>query len=791
MKKRKISGILLTLMLLLTLLPSSFMRLEAKESELIINDSETGTGFNKFNFEGSWGTSNGYPDRFHDGDEHWFNFKNHNAVDPLPSYSIKFKGTGIELYGEKQPTLGIYTVYLDGIKIGEIDAYNATRISKIKVYEKTDIDYGEHILKVELSKTKNALSSSTDGEIDYARVLNPGQSEYQNLFNKNDIDNWMKSLTYDGKKLSNETNYANMFATHKINVSKGDVLTWGVFGKDQYVMEVFNNKNEFLRRVLSTESTVIDETSKVIGVAGKEYVEAKASYTISDDAAAYVRILGNISTIEKFMVFKNLAKGLADWPQSYVSFESEKEKTVLYEKSVLFAGDSITNAVKDPEHPYYGWAGRIGTNNDMKWKNAGISSATISTALSTSSPSNRVINQLNQDKLYDYVILHGGMNDSIANTEIGEISDSYKIEDFDTSTFSGAFEELLYTTNKKFPDAIKGYIVNYATPNSTWGGASNNNGAYFRRAKEICEKWGIPYLDLFDGEIEVDGNMLSYSDDILQVNSGVNMYGGLKTEIHIGSKGYDVISPYIEQWMTTLEKTETEYAISTQFSGSNASTNEYVVEASRVLKVETTYGISEIQYWVEADGEIEGEKTKLATNIGDMNTEFKFNFTDNVKSQKLCIEVTDKNGYKKAFKDEISFKVDSKEPRIEISNEKIVIEQGSNLNVDELFVITWGLSGEGNVLYSINDFSSLSVGNYEIECVAKANNGLEVKAKKEITIKSTSVDTMPKDEGIKDIESKGVNTNDITDLYFWLSLWTLSVGLFILMFYCKHLKYEK
>ena len=232
----------------------------------------------------------------------------------------------------------------------------------------------------------------------------------------------------------------------------------------------------------------------------------------------------------------------------------ENNDSILKGKSVLFAGDSITNAVKDPEKPYYGWAGRIGTANDMDWKNAGISSATISTALASSYPENRVVNQLNQNRSYDYVILHGGMNDSIAMTEIGQMSDSYNLEDFDISTFSGAMDELLYKAKEMYPDAIIGYIVNYATPNSTWGGYSNNNKAYFDRAKEICDKWNIPYIDLYDGGVEEDGVYKSYSYDILEVTSGKNMYNGLSTEIHVGSKGYDVISPYIQKWMEEISQ---------------------------------------------------------------------------------------------------------------------------------------------------------------------------------------------------------------------------------------------
>lgn len=378
---------------------------------------------------------------------------------------------------------------------------------------------------------------------------------YENVFNKQDLDNWMKALTYDGKQLSNATNYANMFTTHKIEVSKGDTLTWGMFGKDQYVMELYGAQDQFIKRVFSTEIEVEEATTTVIGVANKEYTEAKAYYEVNDASVSYARILGNISTIDNFMVFKNLENGLSNWPTEYIPFQKEvDEQNPLSQKSALFVGDSIVNAVKDPQHPYYGWAGRIGTQNDMDWKNAGISSATVSTALPSSEPDNRIVNQLkkNTTKAYDYVILQGGMNDSIAETELGEMSDSYQLEDFDISTFSGAMEELIYTAITEYEDAYIGYIVNYATPNSTWGGKSADNAEYFRRAKEICEKWNVPYIDLFEGGIEENGVYRSYSFDILQMNTGVNLYQSLKSEIHIGSKGYDVISPYIAEWMKTL-----------------------------------------------------------------------------------------------------------------------------------------------------------------------------------------------------------------------------------------------
>ena len=407
-----------------------------------------------------------------------------------------------------------------------------------------------------LWKVLIALVLTLQGVLSVLPVSAAQEPVYQNIFNKNDLDNWMKALSHNGEKLVNESNYANMFTTHKIDVQEGDVITWGSFGKDEYVMELYDEDDNFIRKVYSAELEIEEEETTVIGVGGKSYTEVKASYEVSDANCAYARILGNISTIDSFMVFINLPGGLASWPDTYVPYEgNEDPDNPLYQRSALFVGDSIVNAVKDPDHPYYGWAGRIGTANDMDWKNAGISSATISTALESSYPENRVVNQLreNAGTDYDYVILQGGMNDSYAEREIGEISEGYDPAGFDLDTFSGAMEELLYTAATLYEGAKIGFIVTYATPNSNWGGLTADNAAYFRRAKEICEKWEVPYVDLYEGGVEEDGEWKSYSYDILKVDSGENMYASDPHEIHIGSKGYDVISPYIAEWMKTLQ----------------------------------------------------------------------------------------------------------------------------------------------------------------------------------------------------------------------------------------------
>ena len=212
--KRRIGAIFLALMMVISFLPLTIVKAEG--SELIINDSQIGNELHQISYSTGWGDSTGYPDRFYGGDEHWFNFSNYVDGDPLPSFEVKFKGTGIELYGEKQSGLGIYNIYLDGEKIDTVDAYSATSVASGKLYEKTGIEYGEHTLKVELSKTKNAASSGTDGEIDYLKVLGVKEEVTDNYVSKiEDSETTTSDELFKFKYTGNwkaSTGYPNMFS---------------------------------------------------------------------------------------------------------------------------------------------------------------------------------------------------------------------------------------------------------------------------------------------------------------------------------------------------------------------------------------------------------------------------------------------------------------------------------------------------------------------------------------------------------------------------------------------------
>lgn len=136
---------------------------------LIVNDSETGTGINQFQFSSGWVHEGGYPDRFEGGDEHWTTKTQFGNT--LPSFKMTFLGRKISLYGHKTKPGCMADVLIDGVKAGTIDYYNASRVEKVLLYESAELENGEHTIEVRLNGEKNEAAGDTfEAAIDYARI---------------------------------------------------------------------------------------------------------------------------------------------------------------------------------------------------------------------------------------------------------------------------------------------------------------------------------------------------------------------------------------------------------------------------------------------------------------------------------------------------------------------------------------------------------------------------------------------------------------------------------------------
>lgn len=214
----------------------------------------------------------------------------------------------------------------------------------------------------------------------------------------------------------------------------------------------------------------------------------------------------------------------------------EYEKEVFKDKKALFLGDSICAANCESGKSYRGWAGRIASSTGMVCVNKGNSGASISTARGI----NRVIKFYEKTKgyAYDFIIMHGGVNDAWESAAVGKMSDSFELSSFNTKTFAGGLEELFYHVTKDYPDAKLGYIFNFATPMFKTGRIADMT-EYYNVAKQICEKWGIPYLNMYEDD--------EFSE-LLNVRSNAN----LSDYLHPNTAGYDIIYKYIIFWMETL-----------------------------------------------------------------------------------------------------------------------------------------------------------------------------------------------------------------------------------------------
>ena len=219
-------------------------------------------------------------------------------------------------------------------------------------------------------------------------------------------------------------------------------------------------------------------------------------------------------------------------------------KSTTYNKNVIFFGDSIT-AGFGSKSKKYSWATYIKNNYDLNdVVNAGISDYRLSTYDDSNKwLSTQVTNHYNDSSDYDFVILQGGINDIFYNTPLGVISSGFDLSNMDKNTFLGGLETYLYYVTNKWPTARIGYIMTYYTPRYSERGITwsyDDYKKYYDKTKEVLNKWNIKYLDLFDEK---------YSDILL-----VNDRKYLSDYLHLNDEGYDVISPYIYEFMKTLDK---------------------------------------------------------------------------------------------------------------------------------------------------------------------------------------------------------------------------------------------
>ncbi len=349
----------------------------------------------------------------------------------------------------------------------------------------------------------------------------------------------------------NGTELVNQFnrraPAKKIAVNPGDVVYFGpAICWGSYVhMKAWDSTE-------SSATLVSDITPSTAGVAKVDtfgYYDIY-SYTVPAGVAAVsvndTRLYPNVYmvTINQKLTKKNFNEYWENERPALLNNHGQylepKTNLSLYQRSALFLGDSITHASRDDGTRYHSWAGRIGDVNDMDWVNAAVDGASITTLKAVEK---QFVTQMNDhlDREFDYVMIWGGINDAWINASIGTISTSNDPTTFNRTTFVGALEHLFYTVKTNYPDANYGYIITFPIVGLTEGNLANW-GSYVEEAIKVCQKWEIPYLDLyhdtdFCNELKIGTSDKSYIADC----------------VHPTGKGYDLLYPKIEAWMDSLD----------------------------------------------------------------------------------------------------------------------------------------------------------------------------------------------------------------------------------------------
>ena len=90
----------------------------------------------------------------------------------------------------------------------------------------------------------------------------------------------------------------------------------------------------------------------------------------------------------------------------------------------------------------------------MNAVNNGRSGASVSDVREVTNRGGTVLTKLMEKKSQDfeYVVLHGGVNDAWDSVEVGEMEESFDPAYFNTSTFAGGLETLIYNAIVTYGD---------------------------------------------------------------------------------------------------------------------------------------------------------------------------------------------------------------------------------------------------------------------------------------------------------------------------------------------------
>lgn len=372
-----------------------------------------------------------------------------------------------------------------------------------------------------------------------------------NLFDKSTVTKG-KYINTDGT-LSDNSRYS---VSDYIPVEVGKKYTYptyySLYGGNVGILNCYNENKERIGYVTGTADADYIVTTEIT-LANTAYVRV----TVLDTAVSTPKNLFNHIGVFMFVNAETLPDKYIPYGETArvvdsatVNVSDGNEFNPLRGKTAIFIGDSICNAGTGGD-TQDGWAGRIGMKNQMMFANKGVGGATFTKNTGWGTTCIAEMDLLGGP---DYIIFEGGTNDadrigSILNGNTPALFGSYDNKTynttFDQETFCGAVEYLIKRILDNYPSSKVGYIVapKMGATSNGYGKDDNNRRAYFETVMDICKKWGVPFINLWD-ENPMNPSLASF------YNNGDDSF--YTDGQHLTSIGYDRISDQIGAWMKTL-----------------------------------------------------------------------------------------------------------------------------------------------------------------------------------------------------------------------------------------------
>lgn len=241
------------------------------------------------------------------------------------------------------------------------------------------------------------------------------------------------------------------------------------------------------------------------------------------------------------------------------------EMQTLSDKFIVWCGDSIMrgNTWNDTNN---GWAGRVADLTGCRFVNYGIGGSTITNNV-TGGATPTIYTQIETAKTAypdaDYIIFDGGCNDAdligsiiggTTPTKFGSFSETDWSGNYDTDTFCGAMESICMHLSQYWLGKHVGFIVPHKQGVANdYRASANNYRAYYETAINICKKWGIQVLDLWNNTyLNPKHNWMCDTDNTMTTEEKYAAGFLYADRQHMTSAGYDYEGLIVAEWVKSL-----------------------------------------------------------------------------------------------------------------------------------------------------------------------------------------------------------------------------------------------